>query len=416
MTPFAGYDMPLWYPSGARDEHVSVLTNCGIFDTSHMAAVRVSGPGARGLLQWCFSRDLDARGGGRESGMTPGKCLYGVFLDESGGVVDDAIVYDLARDDYLAVVNAGMGPPVSRHLMNHRDGRNVEISDLTDVLGKIDIQGPLSGMVLKEILAEPERVLADMDYFTFKGTFENGAPGTGRVLLRDGTPVLLSRTGYTGEFGFELLCPRAKTPGIWDSLLSAGGGLPVKPCGMAARDSLRTGAMLPLARQDIGDWPFMNNPWTFALPYAPGTKEFTKDFLGREALEKCRECDHTYPFVGYDPRKVPTGGITPVVMDGEGNVIGTVLTCVTDTGIGRIDGRVYSITSPDRPEGFVPAGLSCGFVRVGRELAEGETIRLKKGAREIAVSVVKDIRPDRTARHPIERMITWNHADTGVRE
>ncbi len=405
MAEFAGYEMPLWYPAGARQEHLAVLTAAGAFDTSHMAEVLVRGPGAFNLLQWCFSRDLAACWGRGREPLSPGRCTYGVFLDDQGGVIDDAIVYAVAPDRYLVVVNAGMGGPVAAHLRGQRRGEAAEVVDLGGELGKIDVQGRAAARVLWPLLERPEAVLRDMAYFTFRG-WPGAETGPGApVRLADGTRALLSRTGYTGEFGFELLVETGRVARVWEMILEAGGPAGLEPCGLAARDSLRVGAVLPLSHQDIGPWPFLNNPWVYALPWGPGRRGFTKDFVGRRALEAARDPGYTYPFVGYDLRKVATHGDGAAVLGPGGDRIGTVLTCVSEMGIGRHGGRIYSIASPGRPAGFVPRGLSCGFIRVDRELAAGEVVRLADARREIRAEVVRDIRPDRTARAPIETMI-----------
>ncbi|MBN1290808.1 MAG: aminomethyltransferase family protein [Candidatus Latescibacteria bacterium] len=403
MAPFAGYDMPLWYSSGAREEHLCVLTACGLFDTGHMSVLKITGPDSYGLLQKCFSRDLNCCTGNEKKPLSAGECTYGVFLSESdGGVIDDSIVCKVAPDVWLVVVNAGMGAVICRHLESYKNSFDVIITDLTELVGKIDIQGPLSGMVLRHILSEPDSVFEGLRYFRFKGSFDNDSSHSDGVRLLDGTPVMLSRTGYTGEFGFELFCGYRNTVKIWEALLAVGERYSIKTCGLGARDSLRTGAVLPLSHQDIGNWPFLNNPWTFALPYNTEKTGFTKEFIGRKALENASYNMFTCPFTGYDVRKVADG----IVIDNAGDVIGTVLTCVTDTGIGRVGDTVYSITSPDKPEGFVPKGLSCGFLKISRMLPAGEMLMLKDGRREIQVSVVEDIRPARSARYPIEQMIT----------
>lgn len=174
-------------------------------------------------------------------------------------------------------------------------------------------------------------------------------------------------------------------------------------CGLAARDSLRTGALLPLSHQDIGPWPFINNPWEFALPFNNEKTGFTKRFVGDEALEKKMD-EYTYPFAGFDLRKVSPGDST-VVMDSNGTPIGTVLTCVTDMGIDRVGEIIYSISSPESPKTFRPRGLCCGFVKVTKKLSSGDTLELKDGRRTIPVLIADDIRPDRTARRAIKEML-----------
>ncbi|MBO4793513.1 MAG: hypothetical protein J5556_02970 [Deltaproteobacteria bacterium] len=221
------------------------------------------------------------------------------------------------------------------------------------------------------------------------------------VFLADGSPILLSRTGYTGEQGFEIFVPYDKVESIWNMILEAGSNEGVIPCGLAARDSVRAGAVLPLSGQDIGKWPFINNPWPFTLPLDEN-KNWTKDFTGRAALERVlreKKGPYTYAYCGFDPRKVtsPDHSTHPkVLLDDQ--EIGDVLTCVADVSIGRVDNVVYSIASPDKPEGFSPRGLVCGFVRVDRPLDAGTALVLADARRKIRVETVADIRPARTAR------------------
>ena len=404
MAEFGGYEMPLWY-SSAKTEHVTVLTHAGIFDTSHMAVVTVEGADAFTLLQLCFSRDLTkciepiSRGS-----IVPKRCIYGVFLDEKGGVVDDAIVYKANDEHYMCVVNAGMGEILIQHLSQFSSRMDVRVINLTDKVGKMDIQGPMSAKVFEKILKEPEKVYENFPYFSFKGSFYSSPITNNTVILKNGTNILLSRTGYTGEFGFEVFSASSQLVEIWQMVLKAGEEFGIIPCGLAARDSLRTGAMLPLSHQDIGNWPFIRNPWNFALPYNLDYTGFTKEFIGSRAILENREDDYTYAFVGDDLRKVTVSEETEVV-DTENHVIGTVLTCVSDMGIGRVDGRIYSITSPDKPEGFNPKGLSCGFIKVNNKLEIGHDVELRDTRRSLKVRVVDSIRPNLTARKQIKQML-----------
>ena len=412
MAVFGGYDMPLWYAAGAKAEHLAVLSGCGMFDTSHMAVLRLTGPDIHEFLQWCFSRDIDLCVGKKKAPLSPGRAVYGIFLNEAGGVVDDVILFQTEPDVYLAVVNAGMGAHSTHHVLNYIDtcegSCNVLVSDLTDKVGKIDVQGPLSGRVLGDVLADANRVLDGMVYFSFKGSLFGASGPTGEVLLRDGTPVLLSRSGYTGEFGFELFVDPSRLVDVWEAVYEAGKRYGLLPCGLAARDSLRTGALMPLSHQDNGNWRYLGNPWSVALPYTDDGTGFTKDFLGRRALENLPPSYYTLPFVGFDMRKIVPAIAPPVVLDSVGEVVGIVLTCVTDMGIDRIGNIIYSVTSPDKPLDFTPRGLSCGFVKVNRKLSVGERVILRGAKREISVEIADDIRPARTARKPIREMLSYN--------
>lgn len=404
MAVFGGYEMPLWYPSGVKKEHLAALTSAGVFDTSHMAVVMVSGKGGFDLLQHCFTRDLRACVGKGRAPLIPSRCIYGAFLNQGGGVIDDAIVCMLDEEGYMTVVNAGMGGIIANHLHDHREKREVEIEDLTDRVGKMDIQGPLSARILGKILAEPEKAFEHLGYFSFKGHFEASFPLADAVRLTDGTPILLSRSGYTGEFGFEIFVAPEHFVRVWETILEVGGNLGMIPCGLAARDSLRTGAMLPLSHQDIGPWPFIHNPWPFALPFNEDRTAFTKEFIGSKALLHAENPEFTYAFIGEDLRKVSPED-PAIVLDSEGKEIGSVLTCVTDMGIGRLEGRIYSVASPDKPENFEPGGLSCGFIKVRVKLSAGDRVELKDRRRRLKATIVGNIRPDRTAHRPIREMI-----------
>jgi aminomethyltransferase len=407
MAIFASYDMPLWYPTGARNEHLAVLTRAGLFDTSHMAMVTVRGKAVRTLLQRCFSKDLDACLGPERAPLVPGRCVYGVFLDVHGHVIDDAIVYQLAEDLFMVVVNAGMGGTIAAHLAASRQETETVVTDLTDKVGKMDIQGPCAARILKAILKDPDSVLPNLSYFSFRGWFGEQEAGITPVLLQDGTSVLVSRTGYTGEFGFELYVDIEKNVAVWESVLAAGQPFDLTPCGLAARDSLRAGAVLPLSHQDIGHWPFARNPWPFALAWDRAGRGFSKDFIGAEALLQDQGQEYTLPFAGYDPRKI-NAGEQSWVTDGDGARIGGILTCTTDMGIDRVGARIVSIATPassGRPENFTPKGLCCGFVKVNKPVAAGENIILTDGKRKITVEVREDIRPDRSARRAMAKML-----------
>jgi len=400
---FHGWSMPLWYPTGAISEHRSVLTHAGLFDTSHMSVLMLRGSGAYDLLQFCYTRDLRSVGGKRRAPLATGEALCGALLDEQGEVVDDVIVHKLGDHSYLLTVNAGMGEAVIRHLEANKRGLEVELTDLTGKTGKMDLQGPASAKVLLKILRKPRAVLEDMGYFDFKGHFD-GSQQSADVFLIDGTSVLLSRTGYTGEFGFEIYVETARLMQAWQAVIEAGEEFGLVVCGLAARDSLRTGAVLPLSRQDIGPWPFINHPWHFALPFNEEQTAFTKSFLGDVVLSLRGTAEHTQPFVGFDPRKVSLTDPARVV-DPEGKEIGVVLTCVSDMAIARFGEGIFSLASTNRPADFNPTGLSCGFIRARYRLEPGSVVQLKDNKRTIPVMIVDDIRPDRTARKSILEMI-----------
>jgi aminomethyltransferase len=403
MVDFGGWAMPLWYPSGAKREHITVIIGAGLFDTSHMGVITMSGSGALDLLQLCFTKNLQACLGKSNAPLKDGRSVYGAFLNEDGTVIDDAIVFQLADNAYMVVVNCGMSGAIAAHLKAHQGTRDVEIDDLEGRVAKLDLQGPQSVKILMKVLKDPERVFESMPYFSFKGHFDGESP-LADTLLTDGSSILLSRTGYTGEFGFELFLKPDHAAGAWEKILEAGEEFDLIACGLAARDSLRAGAGLPLSHQDIGAWPFINHPWPFALPFDDSGAGFTKKFIGDVVLSLADKAEHTQAFVGYDPRKVSIDD-PAVVLDSSGNEIGVVLTCVGDLAIERENDIVYSIASPDKPEGFKPRGLCCGFVRMRSALSPGQIVQLKDNRREIKVQISKDVRPARTARRPIREFL-----------
>jgi aminomethyltransferase len=388
MTDFGGWEMPLWYPTGSVKEHLAVIERSGVFDIGHMDLLRVRGKDAFDLLQLCLTRDI--------APLTPGACGYSVILNERGHVVDDTIVYNMGKDGYILIVNANMGPVVREHLTSHNAFADVSVSDESGKFSKIDIQGPASRKIVRKLLERGKDLLDGLRYFRFRGDYadpESETAFTGSV------PVLLSRTGYTGEVGFEIVMPYDKARDVWNMIIDAGGG-ETTPCGLAARDSLRTGAVLPLSHQDIGDWPFVNTPWNFALPLGKDGN-FTKKFIGSEIYgpgyspQDVANIRYTYPFCGFDPRKVEPHDAS-VLLDGA--PIGVVSTCAIDMAIGRSGGKIFSAASGDKPDSFKPKGLVCGFARVDRPLETGRRVILKDARRSIEVEIVNDIRPARTAR------------------
>lgn len=391
MAAFGGYTMPLWYKTGPIKEHRAVISGAGLFDTSHMSELLIEGPEAFDLLQLALSKDLN-RCLGKGNPLEPGRASYGFLLLSNGHLLDDAIVMMEAPDIFLLVVNAGMGAPVKAHLLELGRDLDVAVSDLTGKLCKMDLQGPASARILQQVLKPTPKLKAPFPYFSFVGHYDHLQEGVQTV---DDFSVMVSRTGYTGEFGFELFVRPAAFVALWEQLLEAGAEEGLIPCGLGARDSLRTGALLPLSHQDLGDWPARNHPWEFALCWEDDS--FSKPFNGDEALLAAAEAEHTYAFLGENGRKVENGA--EVLLDN--TPIGTVLTCATDMAIDLVDGQVVSTASPNAPDGFSPKGLACGFVRVDQELEEGQLLHLRDKRRTLPVRVVRQLRPDRTAR------MTW---------
>ncbi len=396
MADFGGFEMPLWYDTGVKNEHLAVLKSAGIFDTSHMACIDLSGKDSHALINHCFTRDITS--------LKAGQCVYGAFLNEKAHCIDDAIVYKFTDTNFMICVNAGMGKTICEHLAEHQNDLDVLIKDLSKKVAKMDIQGKNSARILSSLIQNPQNVFSHMTYFSFKGSFNESIFGESNVKLLDNTPFLLSRSGYTGEFGFEIFIEPDAIVKLWTDILTAGKNLGVTACGLGARDSLRAGACLPLSHQDIGDWKFIHHPWEFALPFNKDKTAFTKDFIGAPALLSEDMDPYVYPFVGDSLRKVSAGKNTHV-LDDENNQIGTVLTCATDMGITWHDGKIFSINSKDLPQDIKIKGISCGFIRVSKKLRLGTQLTLKENKRKINVSIVSDIRPDRTARKKLDNFI-----------
>lgn len=396
MADFGGFDMPLWYDTGVKNEHLGVLKSAGIFDTSHMACIYVNGIDAFNLINYCFTRDI--------TNLIQGRCVYGAFLDTKGHCIDDAIVYKFTDTFFMICVNAGMGSSIAQHLDANKAGLDVNIEDLSEKIAKMDIQGKNAARILSKLIQRPEIVFEKMPYFSFKGNFNESIHGESDVKLLNDTPILLSRSGYTGEFGFEIFLSPDAIVSLWTDLLSAGEEFGITACGLGSRDSLRAGACLPLSHQDIGHWLFINHPWDFALPYNKDKSSFTKEFIGADALLSSKDDSFIYPFVGDSLRKVSAGENTQV-LDESGEVIGHVLTCATDMGITWQDGKIVSISSESLLPDTKVKGISCGFVMVSKKLEPGASLTLKEGKRKIKTTVVSDIRPDRTARKKIDNFI-----------
>ena len=246
MVDFHGWEMPIQY-AGIIDEHTAVRTRVGLFDLSHMGRVRIQGRDRRAFLQKILTIDVDK--------VPEGKCRYTFYLTEKGTVIDDLILYAGGPDDLL-VVNASNREKDLEWMRRHVSG-DVKIVDETFTTALIALQGPRSVETVKRVL---EIDPSDMGYYTFK-TFGE---------------FFISRTGYTGEDGFEIFVPAAQATAIWDRFIAAN----VAPIGLGARDTLRTEAAMPLYGNDLDD---ATTPLEAGLNFA--IEMGKPDFIGRAALE-----------------------------------------------------------------------------------------------------------------------------------
>lgn len=223
MGPFAGWDMPIQY-EGILAEHAHTRTAASIFDICHMGEFRIRGVGAAAGLAAAASHNLDT--------LKPGKCRYGFLLNARGGVLDDLIVYRMAEDEFMLVVN-GACAASDFAALRERLPESASMEDISGQTAKIDLQGPQSVDVLEVLLSASFR---DLGYFSFRETSFQGQP------------LLVSRTGYTGELGYELYLPWDAASALWEALLA---DARVKPAGLGARDTLRLEAGLPLYGHDL---------------------------------------------------------------------------------------------------------------------------------------------------------------------
>ena len=227
MSPFAGYDMPIQY-SGIIDEHNAVRNHAGVFDVSHMGEIFISGADAEKFVNHIFTNDV--------RDLASGKILYGMLLYEDGGTVDDLLVYREAEPQhYLLVVNASNIAKDFDWIVKQAEGRDVRVDNQSDSWGQIAVQGPEAEQTVRDVLG-----FAGAGNLKFYEFCDQKA--------EDGSRVILSRTGYTGEDGFEIYASPANIRRYWEALMAAG----VKPCGLGCRDTLRFEAGLPLYGDELG--------------------------------------------------------------------------------------------------------------------------------------------------------------------
>lgn len=291
MEPFVGYDMPIEY-SGLDDEHVSVRTKAGLFDVSHMGEVDIEGPDASRFVNHIFTGDVDA--------MHDGQALYGMMCNDHGGVVDDLLVYRRSAHSYMLVINAANIEKDIAWIAAHALEYDVKVSDRCSDYGQLALQGPDSEKVLRDVLGIDA---SDLKFYTFR-------------TLADGT--IVSRTGYTGEDGFEIYAAPGIIVDMWDELINAG----VKPCGLGCRDTLRFEAGLPLYGDELTDdiTPLEAGLGMFVKLDKPG------GFIGCDALRRQKEEGLTRRLVGLEIEGGATARHGFEVLDLDGAVVGHITT------------------------------------------------------------------------------------------
>ena len=282
MSPFGGFEMPIQY-SGIVDEHQAVRQACGVFDVSHMGEVLITGPDAERYVNHIFTNNV--------AGIPDGKILYGMMCYENGGVVDDLLVYKVADKHFFLVINAANIDKDWAWIQEQSKGFDVTLEHQSDQYGELAIQGPDSEQVMKDVLGIDG---SDLSFYTFK-VLDN---------------VIISRTGYTGEDGFEIYATPNYINECWDKLVASGR---CKPCGLGCRDTLRFDVGLPLYGDELS---------ADITPIMAGLGIFVKldkdEFIGKEALARQKAEGPAKKLVGIElaDKAIPRHGYV-VLKDGQ---------------------------------------------------------------------------------------------------
>ena len=282
ISPFGGFDMPIQY-STIIDEHQAVRTDCGVFDVSHMGEVTVKGADAERYVQHIFTNDV--------SKIEAGQILYGMMLYDNGGTVDDLLVYKMAENDFFLVINAANIDKDWEWMQKQSEGFNIELLNRSEDYGQIAVQGPNAETVVEEVLGI---ACKELTFYTVKTIGD----------------VIVSRTGYTGEDGFESYASHNYICDCWDKLMESGR---CKPCGLGCRDTLRFEVGLPLYGDELS---------ADISPVMAGLSMFCKldkeEFVGKNALVDQKTNGVAQKLVGIEleGKAIPRHGYT-VLKDGE---------------------------------------------------------------------------------------------------
>lgn len=301
MSPFGGFDMPIQY-SGIVDEHQAVRQACGVFDVSHMGEVLITGNDAERYVNHIFTNNV--------ADVPAGKILYGMMCYEDGGVVDDLLVYKKGENDFFLVINAANIDKDWAWIQEQAKDYDVQLEHQSDMYGELAIQGPDSELVMKEVLGIDG---SDLTFYTFKQIGD----------------IIVSRTGYTGEDGFEVYAAPLYINECWDKLMASGR---CKPCGLGCRDTLRFEVGLPLYGDELS---------ADITPIMAGLGIFVKldkaEFIGKDALAKQKADGPAKKIVGIElaDKAIPRHGYTVLNMEGEpiGDVTTGYHTISTDKSV-----------------------------------------------------------------------------------
>lgn len=324
MVDFGGWDMPVQYPAGVIAEHMATREAAGLFDVSHMGEIWVEGPDAISFVNGLTTNDV--------AKLVDGQAHYSALTNEKGGVVDDLLVYRFGPERLLLVVNAGTTDKDWAWITSHRKGENVSLRNASSEYCQIAIQGPRAVEIAQRFT---DTALGEIKYYHFD---------TGQF---DGVDAILSRTGYTGEDGFEVYAAAENAEKLWNAILAAGQEFGMLPAGLAARNTLRLESAMSLYGHELSDEisPLEANlGWICKL--AKG------DFIGREPMLKLKETGLSRKLVGFE---------------------------MTDKGIARDEMEVYvgadkvGAVSSGSPAPFLKKNIGLAFVptefaKVGQEL------------------------------------------------
>ncbi|MEX1019226.1 MAG: glycine cleavage system aminomethyltransferase GcvT [Litorilinea sp.] len=322
MVDFAGWELPVQYPTGPLAEHQAVRTAAGIFDIDHMGQFVVRGPDAESYLQYIQPRDI--------STMQVDDAAYSLLLYADGTIIDDIFIYR-RPDHWMVVVNAANRAKDLTWVTTHATDFEVSVEDISDQTYMLAIQGPRAAAILQKIVT-PDLM--------------NVAARTALATTLQDAPMLLGRTGYTGEDGFEIYLPTENAPALWHALLDAGADEGLLPCGLAARDSLRFEACMPLYGHEISA---DITPLAARLGWLIA---WEKEFVGRNALLKHKLEGPTRLLVGFEmiDRAVPREHYAITIEDAPaGQDAGFVTTGMKSPTLDRFLGMGYVPPSHSKP-------------------------------------------------------------------
>ncbi|MDC7999988.1 glycine cleavage system aminomethyltransferase GcvT [Aequorivita todarodis] len=319
MVPFAGYNMPVSY-EGVNAEHETVRKGVGVFDVSHMGEFLITGPKALDLIQKVCSNDV--------SKIVDGQAQYNCLPNETGGIVDDLIVYKLKDEEYLLVVNASNIDKDWAWITKHNT-MGAEMRNLSDDYSLLAIQGPKAIEAMQSLTSED---LSAIKFYHFKVADFAGIEH-----------VIISATGYTGSGGFEIYCKNSEVEQVWNKVMEAGKNFGIKPIGLAARDTLRLEMGFCLYGNDIND---STSPLEAGLGWIT---KFTKDFINSENLKKQKEEGVKRKLIGFElnERGIPRHDYE--IVDKDGKNIGIVTSGTMAPSLNKGIGLGYVTTEHSAP-------------------------------------------------------------------